>query len=92
MCRVMRHETQEKSGAGEGIRTLDNQHGKLRAQSISADVAPSYDDGSGGVSLSVSSAVQNDADLRRVVTAWPTLPESVRAGIVAMVDTLCDRR
>jgi integrase len=29
MCRVVRHETQEKSGAGEGIRTLDNQHGKL---------------------------------------------------------------
>ena len=42
-------------------------------------------------SLSVSSAVQDDADLRRVVTAWPMLPESVQAGIVAMVAALNDR-
>ena len=26
-----------------------------------------------------------DADLRAVVDAWPTLPDAVRAGIVAMV-------
>jgi len=26
-----------------------------------------------------------DLDLARIVTAWPTLPEAVKAGIVAMV-------
>jgi hypothetical protein len=28
---------------------------------------------------------QTDPDLARIVDAWPTLPEAVRAGIVAMV-------
>ena len=35
-----------------------------------------------------ASAQQNtpeDSNLAAVVTAWPTLPEAVRAGIVAMV-------
>jgi hypothetical protein len=91
MCRVVRHEAQEKSGAGEGIRTLDNQHGKLKARSTSADVARVYDSSSGSVCHDVYDGVRNDSDLRRVVTAWPTLPESVRAGIVAMVDALNER-
>jgi len=26
-----------------------------------------------------------DGDLRRLVDAWPTLPEPIRAGILAMV-------
>jgi hypothetical protein len=30
-------------------------------------------------------ACQTDPDLARIVDAWPTLPEAVRAGIVAMV-------
>ena len=30
-------------------------------------------------------SVQNDPDLRAVVTAWPELPEAIRVGIVAMV-------
>ncbi len=28
-------------------------------------------------------------DLRRLVEAWPTLPDPVRAGIVAMVEATC---
>jgi hypothetical protein len=28
---------------------------------------------------------QTDPDLARIVDAWPTLPEAIRAGIVAMV-------
>ena len=32
-------------------------------------------------------ALQNDPDLRAVVSAWPELPEALRAGIVAMVGT-----
>jgi hypothetical protein len=29
----------------------------------------------------------NDPDLAAVVAAWPELPEAIRAGIVAMVET-----
>jgi hypothetical protein len=28
---------------------------------------------------------QIDADLQRVLDAWPTLPEALRAGILAMI-------
>jgi hypothetical protein len=27
-----------------------------------------------------------DADLARLIDAWPTLPDAIRAGIVAMID------
>jgi hypothetical protein len=30
-------------------------------------------------------AASNDPDLAAVVKAWPTLPEAIRAGILAMV-------
>ena len=29
--------------------------------------------------------VETDPDLAKLVTAWPTLPEAIKAGIVAMV-------
>ena len=31
-----------------------------------------------------------DEGLRRLIEAWPTLPELVRAGIVAIVDAVAD--
>ena len=34
---------------------------------------------------SLPESVQNDSDLTAVVSAWPTLPEAVKAGILAMV-------
>jgi len=33
----------------------------------------------------LSRKTQTDPDLARIVEAWPTLPEALRAGIVAMV-------
>ena len=36
------------------------------------------------VSSTVSSSVQ-DGDLRALLNAWPTLPDAIKAGIVAMV-------
>ena len=33
-----------------------------------------------------------DDDLRRLIDAWPTLPDAVRAGIVAMVKVTEARR
>ena len=32
-----------------------------------------------------------DADLRRLIDAWPTLPDPVRAGIIAMVKAVANR-
>ncbi len=34
---------------------------------------------------SVGESLQNDADLRGAVAAWPSLPEPVKAGVLAMV-------
>jgi hypothetical protein len=31
---------------------------------------------------------QFDADLQRLIDAWPTLPEALRAGILAMIDAV----
>jgi hypothetical protein len=33
-----------------------------------------------------------DADLDRLIDAWPTLPEAIRAGILAMVEAACDTK
>ena len=32
-----------------------------------------------------------DTDLRRLIDAWPTLPDPVRAGIIAMVKAVANR-
>ncbi len=36
--------------------------------------------------------VQLDPDLQRVIDAWPALPEAIRAGIVALVNTATQSR
>ena len=33
----------------------------------------------------LAETIRNDADLRAVVDAWPTLPDAVKVGILAMV-------
>ena len=43
------------------------------------------------VSTHVSSQVQEHPELARLIEAWPTLPEPMRAGILAMVDTASKR-
>jgi hypothetical protein len=35
---------------------------------------------------SLAHETQNDADFVRLIDAWPTLPEVLRAGILAMID------
>ncbi len=40
---------------------------------------------SGSCQQIASSESENDADLQAVIDAWPTLPEAVKADIVAMV-------
>ncbi len=47
----------------------------------------------GTPSSSHSSSDENqplDADLRRLIDAWPELPDAIRAGILAMVDAVAD--
>jgi hypothetical protein len=40
-----------------------------------------------GLPLGLPLTAQNDPDLARVVEAWPVLPEAIKAGILAMVNT-----
>ena len=43
------------------------------------------------MSPDMSESVRNDPNLASVVKAWPDLPEPIRAGIVAMVQTANER-
>ena len=57
--------------------------------SVSVDLATisggSWQDGSSSGSSSGSSRMQGDPDLQAIVDAWATLPESVKAAVMAMV-------
>ncbi len=76
--------------AGEGDRTLDIQLGKLTTPDANA-----VDDGvcsstSGARSSRDSSRNENRPDgdnLRRLIDAWPSLPQHIREAILALVQT-----
>jgi hypothetical protein len=38
---------------------------------------------------SLARETQISPDLARLIDAWPTLPEALRAGILAMIDAAC---
>ena len=69
-----------------GIRTLnqgimspeDDQH-KLQPDQRVTQTDPE------NLAQTLSCKMQNDPDLARIMEAWPTLPEALRAGILAMV-------
>jgi hypothetical protein len=44
------------------------------------------DDSVSGDSSRRSSSAEIDPDIQRVLKAWPTLREALRAGILAMID------
>ena len=75
--------------AGEGGRTLDihvgNEAGPLnqpaRAQAFTDFILPTHSAGAAEAQVPPPC----DPDLTAVVTAWPTLPDALRAGILAMV-------
>jgi hypothetical protein len=54
--------------------------------STSANPAPSCDDTFSDDSTGRSTGNETDAELQRVLDAWPALPEALRAGILAMID------
>ena len=75
--------------AGEEIRTPDVQLGKLETHPVSAAESRVSGGDTASPSSSSSSSTANwplDDDLRRLIDAWPTLPEPMRAGILAMVE------
>ena len=59
--------------------------------SVSDCNADTYEPGAATPAYNPDSSDRNvtpDPDLRQVVAAWPTLPESLRKGILAMVESL----
>jgi hypothetical protein len=67
------------------VRIYDPLIKSLRGDSITPNSAPCSDD---TLSDDTGRSTENqiDADLQRVLDAWPTLPEALRAGILAMID------
>jgi len=71
--------------AGDATRTRNIQLGRLKPQSVTEDSTTTYDASKPRDNQTDDKLAGFDADLAAVVTAWPGLPEAIRAGIVAMV-------
>ena len=75
-------------------RTDDLSFTKARGDSATNDDSRTCDGDSATPSSSPSSSGANpplDDDLRRLMDAWPTLPEPLRAGILAIVKATSDQ-
>jgi len=60
----------------------------MRRQSVLTDgKSTTYDSDDSRLADSLADLLQNDAELAAVVMAWPTLPEHVRAAVMALVAT-----
>ena len=74
-----------------GIRTLDtgvhpyDGLGNRLRESTTRDGTTSYESSDPALTVFLTDIFQKHPDLAAVVTAWPELPEAIRAGIVAMV-------
>ena len=81
--------------SGDWIRTSDLRAMNPPADSATIDTAESYKGSMSTPSNSPSSSgaqEQMEHDLRHLVDSWPTLPEPIRAGIMAMVHAIDDSR
>jgi len=78
------------------IRTDDLRFTKPQDDSVSSEVSSTYDGAPSTPSIIPSTRIENaartaptcvqdDDELRDVISAWPTMPHAVRAGIMAMV-------
>ena len=52
---------------------------------VSGDTATSYESSASRLVDSLADSLRNDPDFAAVITAWPKLPQAVKAGIVAIV-------
>jgi hypothetical protein len=75
--------------AGDWIRTGDVQLGNAAVAGPIPLQASSYRSSNNPLSAQLSPGpqhpVSNDPDLARVIDAWPTLPEAIRAAVLALV-------
>ncbi len=81
------------SNAPGTTRTSDLRFRRPLAAAETSTTKGICDDGAATTSSSHSSSDENqplDADLRRLIDAWPKLPDAIRAGILAMVDAVAD--
>ena len=57
------------------------------SNSLNDRAATGYESADPALTDSLTDILQKHTDLAAVITAWPVLPEPVKAGIVAMVKT-----
>jgi len=72
--------------AADRTRTDDLRFTKPEEDPISAETATTYSGNDDRLAVSLAKVVEAAPDLASVVDAWQALPESIRAGIVAMVN------
>ena len=88
---VVRDASSTFANAPGRTRTCDLRFRKPPEDTISAESDKSCDDTPANDSRFDSSQQQNrtaDTDLAAVIEAWPTLPDALRAGILAMVEAV----
>lgn len=84
--------------ATDRIRTGDLRFTKPPAESASFETCDSYNAANGSVGVTAGNSIVDgtslpintiiDAELRRVVMTWPSLPEPIRRAVLALVDTV----
>ena len=74
--------------AADRTRTDDLRFTKPLRDSTSGDDIDTYDRPDSTPRSNPSSWAENDPDLDALIRAWPTLPDAIRAGIVAMIRAL----
>ena len=77
--------------AGDGIRTHDVQLGKQKGLNTSDDATTTCERSTEGPNYTPDSSLgiaTNDDRLRRVVAAWPGLPDAIKAAVLVLVDTI----
>ncbi len=77
--------------AATGFEPVNDGFANRSPDSLSAEHAGTYDAADSHWRTHWWKALQNHPDLQAVVTAWPMLPEPVKAGIVAMVKVATPR-
>ncbi len=81
-CNVAQRDATEDSEAGEGIRTLNIQLGRLTKSGVS-------DASEGARSPGRSAENANEVALEKLLAAWPSLSHAMREQIAALAEAAC---